>query len=118
MRILITTVSGTKERGGVLGKCFTALVMNTKVILTPTLTQSNTNVTLLFQQVPSLPFFYASKFSVLNANLMDHKGEWYRNLKAGHGVMLWKDREEEYVGRWKAGYPHGEGVYTWRFPCT
>lgn len=40
-------------------------------------------------------------------------GYFKDDVKCGRGKMTWHTRNEQYIGEWQAGQPHGEGVHLW-----
>ncbi|XP_036248066.1 radial spoke head 10 homolog B-like isoform X1 [Molothrus ater] len=40
-------------------------------------------------------------------------GQWKKNLRHGHGKMIWLKDKQEYEGEWQCGLQHGSGMHTW-----
>ncbi|XP_014162251.1 radial spoke head 10 homolog B [Geospiza fortis] len=45
-------------------------------------------------------------------------GQWKKNLRHGHGKMIWQADKQEYEGEWECGLQHGSGMHTWFFKTT
>lgn len=64
-------------------------------------------------QISSLGEVSSRTVTVKRPNLMagsEYNGEWLKGEKEGKGAMKWANGAT-YVGGWKAGQPHGSGVY-------
>ncbi|KAJ7410751.1 hypothetical protein WISP_106457 [Willisornis vidua] len=42
-----------------------------------------------------------------------YEGQWEKNVRHGHGRMMWLTANEEYIGQWVHGIQHGYGTHTW-----
>ncbi|KAI9143913.1 hypothetical protein BKA69DRAFT_1059733 [Paraphysoderma sedebokerense] len=43
----------------------------------------------------------------------EYDGEFHEDKRNGYGTMMWKLKNEMYVGYWKDGKPSGSGEYIW-----